>query len=147
MLRLIRTGVILAGIAAVFSSTTSVASAQDCGSQGCGPRTCKKCGCPATGCGHFGLVIYPRCEYRYIKQFCSPTIAPGSCFGYFRTNWTPWQEACPNWCDHDESMPIYSNSPMLVPAPGMQHGMQSVPPTPVPVPTPTPPVNPMPSGR
>ena len=28
---------------------------------------------------------------------CSPTINPGSCFGHYRTNWTVWEQACPNW--------------------------------------------------
>jgi hypothetical protein len=48
---------------------------------------------------HNGLTQYPLSEKRYIKQFCNPTIAPGSCFGYHKTQWTAWGDACPQWCN------------------------------------------------
>lgn len=45
----------------------------------------------------YSCPVYPLSERRYIKQFAHPTIAPGSCFGYFKTQWTSWPEACPGW--------------------------------------------------
>ncbi|QEL17223.1 hypothetical protein [Limnoglobus roseus] len=42
-----------------------------------------------------GLKIYPKSEAHYIKQFSGPTISPcGPCFGYNRTQWRSWGEAC-----------------------------------------------------
>lgn len=60
---------------------------------GCSTGTCGK-----SNCGLCGMKMYPMLEKRYIKQFCKPTICDGSCFGYYKTQWTPWQAACPNWC-------------------------------------------------
>lgn len=56
--------------------------------------------CPTHGrkdCGACGLRQYPRSEKHYIKQFCKPTISPGSCFGHFKPQITRWSDACPNW--------------------------------------------------
>jgi hypothetical protein len=69
-----------AACAAVLAGT---ASAQECK----GPN------CP-------GQKIYPKLESKYIKQFCGPTIIPGSCHGHFQTQWRKWEDACPNGnCD------------------------------------------------
>jgi hypothetical protein len=48
--------------------------------------------------------VYPKYEHFYIKKFCGPTIAPGSCFGYFKPKTTPWEVACPGACDPHESV-------------------------------------------
>jgi hypothetical protein len=59
---------------------TGTASAQSCD----GPK-----------CGHGGLKPSPTFDSKYIKQFCYPTIVPGSCYGHFPTKWTPWP--CHPW--------------------------------------------------
>jgi hypothetical protein len=83
-------------------ATTSLvaprASAQNCcGGSGSGPR----CGNSASGClaGLLGIKQYPLSDARYIRQFCGPHIAPGSCFGYFKPQITAWGEACPYYGD------------------------------------------------
>ena len=37
---------------------------------------------------------YPILEHKYIKLFAGPTVACGSCYGYFPTQWRAWNEAC-----------------------------------------------------
>ena len=68
-----------------------------------------------TQCGHYGLKIYPLSDQRYIKQFCHPTICPGSCFGVFKQQWNRWDAACPNWhAGNADAMIGYGNySPNL----------------------------------
>ncbi len=53
--------------------------------------------CTDKDCGLCGLKQSPTFDKRYIRQFCRPTICPSSCFGHFKTQWTPWPVACPNW--------------------------------------------------
>lgn len=42
--------------------------------------------------------VHPMLQKRHDSKYCYPTICPGSCFGHFKTNWTAWEQACPNWC-------------------------------------------------
>ena len=58
----------------------------------CGRTDCQKCS------QRQKLLL----ESRYIKQHCQPTIAPGSCFGYFPTKWSTWDAACPQWQTADK---------------------------------------------
>lgn len=55
--------------------------------------------CKDKDCGLCGLKQSPKFEKRYIRQFCKPTICPSSCFGHFKTQWTPWSVGCPNWSE------------------------------------------------
>ncbi|MGL6075092.1 MAG: hypothetical protein ACRC8S_13110 [Fimbriiglobus sp.] len=85
-------------VAAALLGAVQTASAQNCGTGKCGPAV----GNSYSGrseCGHFGLKLYPRSELHYIKQFCGPHIVPGSCFGYFKPQITPWGQACPMYGD------------------------------------------------
>jgi hypothetical protein len=41
-----------------------------------------------------GKKTLPVSDKHYIKKFCGPTVCPGSCFGYFPTKWTRWEDAC-----------------------------------------------------
>ncbi|OWK47521.1 hypothetical protein [Fimbriiglobus ruber] len=79
-------------------ATAGHAAAQSCST--CGPRLGNSYR-SASNCNFFGLRLNPRFESRYIRQFCQPTICPSSCFGHFRTQWTRWPQACPNWQDAD----------------------------------------------
>lgn len=38
---------------------------------------------------------YPRSDWHYIRQFCGPTLNPGSCYGHYQTKWRRWEDACP----------------------------------------------------
>jgi hypothetical protein len=63
---------------------------------------------------------YPLSEHKYIKQYPGPTIACGSCFGYFPTQWRSWSEACnePQVVDagpHRIEAPVESSKPMPTP--------------------------------
>ncbi len=86
-------------------------------------------------CGPCGLRQYPFSDKRYIRQFCHPTICPGSCFGYFKTQWTPWGQACPNWCGDDSAgvvgYGVPAGQPVLPPnlPPSYQPGPSSIPPS------------------
>jgi len=42
-----------------------------------------------------GKQTLPRFDKHYIKKYCGPTICPGSCFGYFPTKWSRWEDVCP----------------------------------------------------
>lgn len=70
---------------------------------------------PAAADGPFankGLKLYPKSEARYIKQFAGPTISPcGPCFGYYRTQWRSWGEAC------NEPQPVDPGPQKYVPPP------------------------------
>jgi hypothetical protein len=48
-------------------------------------------------CGPLGMRMRPFGGRLCAPQYCAPTICPGSCFGYYRTQWTPWEQACPGW--------------------------------------------------
>jgi hypothetical protein len=57
-------------------------------------QSCPTCAPSASSCGSR---LSPRA---WIQSWCAPkqpTICPGSCFGYFRTQWTAWNQVCPNW--------------------------------------------------
>lgn len=70
----------------------------NCGPNGCGTQACPGCGKKGPSpCSTCGLRMYPFSDKRYIRQFCYPTINPGSCFGHYKTQWTPWGAACPGW--------------------------------------------------
>jgi hypothetical protein len=36
----------------------------------------------------------PVFDSRYIKKYCGPTVNCESCFGFYRTQWRSWAEAC-----------------------------------------------------
>lgn len=38
--------------------------------------------------------MYPVFDSHYIKKFCGPTVNPGTCFGFYHTQWRSWHEAC-----------------------------------------------------
>ena len=83
------TGLTLGGFAG-----TATAQCTTCGTAGGG--TCG--GGNGPGCNHHGgLRQYPKFDSHYIKDRCYPTICPGSCYGHFQTQWTPWPLACPSW--------------------------------------------------
>ena len=42
-----------------------------------------------------GRSSYPLSDWHYIRQFCGPTLHPGTCHGYYQTKWRKWEEACP----------------------------------------------------
>ncbi len=48
--------------------------------------------------------IYPKAESLYIKRFTTPQVHCGTCFGYYKTAWRSWSEAC------NEPEIQYSNS-------------------------------------
>ncbi len=107
-------------LAAAFGLTAAVASAQ--GPIVYGPVV----GCPLGNCAaanhgtygpalfavnpakkHFGLPgpnepecvgrsSYPLSDWHYIRQFCGPTLQPGTCYGHFQTKWRKWEDICPN---------------------------------------------------
>ena len=72
--------------------------AQNCGA-GCGPLLDNGSVKRSGDCGLWGMKQYPLSELRYIKQFCGPHVVPGSCFGYFKPQITPWGQACPLYGD------------------------------------------------
>ncbi|MCU0703974.1 MAG: hypothetical protein MUF18_08365 [Fimbriiglobus sp.] len=45
--------------------------------------------------GCVGRSSYPLSDWHYIRQFCGPTIQPGTCHGYHQTKWRRWDESCP----------------------------------------------------
>lgn len=126
-------------LAAAFGLTAAVASAQ--GPIVYGPVV----GCPLGNCAaanhgtygpalfavnpakkHLGLPgpnepecvgrsSYPLSDWHYIRQFCGPTLQPGTCYGHFQTKWRKWEDHCPNpggcaaGADH--------SSPVLLPIP------------------------------
>jgi hypothetical protein len=88
----------LAVLAAIGASAGPVAaqSCPDCGT-GCGVRAKVSSACAR---------LSPRA---WIQSWCAPkpaTICPGSCFGYFRTQWTAANQACPNWGTNCAEPPI-----------------------------------------
>jgi len=38
--------------------------------------------------------VYPKAESLYLKRFTQPQINCGACFGYYKTQWRSWSEAC-----------------------------------------------------
>jgi hypothetical protein len=44
---------------------------------------------------HLGKKTLPVFDKHYIKHYKFPTVNPGSCFGYYPTKWTRWEDACP----------------------------------------------------
>ncbi len=77
------------------------ASAQNCcggTGGGCGPRSSNSASGSNCG-GILGMKAFPFSDERYIRQFCGPHVAAGSCFGYFKPQITPWGEACPLYGD------------------------------------------------
>ncbi len=45
--------------------------------------------------GCVGRSSYPLSDWHYIRQFCGPTLQPGSCYGHFQTKWRRWDQICP----------------------------------------------------
>ena len=90
------------GLFSLISSsvTVSTAAAQNC-SGGVGGGSGPRCGNSASSnCGGIlGLKAFPFSDERYIRQFCGPHVAAGSCFGYFKPQITPWGAACPLYGD------------------------------------------------
>ena len=97
MRRMFRVG--LLGLIA-SAATVSTASAQNC-CGGVGGGSGPRCGNSASSnCGGvLGLKAFPFSDERYIRQFCGPHVAAGSCFGYFKPQITPWGAACPLYGD------------------------------------------------
>ncbi len=44
--------------------------------------------------GCIGRSSYPLSDWHYIRQFCGPTLQPGTCYGYNPTKWRKWEETC-----------------------------------------------------
>ena len=74
---------------------------------------------------------------------CEPRICPQSCFGYFRTQWTPWAALCPE--GPAGCAPVMAGQMVTHPAaPPMTHPavpMVTHPAPPAPLPSTTPPTN------
>ncbi len=84
--------------------TPLAASAQSCPT--CGPRLSNSYAAYTdVECDRHGIKQNPRFESQYIKQFCQPHISPSSCFGFFKTQVTPWGRACPNYAADGQAMP------------------------------------------
>ena len=83
-----------------LGATVPAATAQNC-CGGVGGGSGPRCGNSASGnCGGIlGLKAFPFSDERYIRQFCGPYVAAGSCFGYFKPQITPWGAACPLYGD------------------------------------------------
>ena len=81
-------------------ATVPAASAQNC-CGGVGGGSGPRCGNSASSnCGGIlGMKAFPFSDERYIRQFCGPHVAAGSCFGYFKPQITPWGAACPLYGD------------------------------------------------
>lgn len=105
-------------VAAAFGLSTAVASAQ--GPLLYGPVAgCPFGNCAAANHGTYGPALfsanpkhhakmpgpdepacigrsnYPLSDWHYIRQFCGPTLHPGTCHGYYPTKWRKWEESCP----------------------------------------------------
>lgn len=75
--------------------------------------------------GCVGRSSYPLSDWHYIRQFCGPTLQPGTCYGHFQTKWRRWEETCAGAgcpAGPDRSSPVLLPAPLVSP--------------PVPVPTP-----------
>lgn len=108
--------------------------------------------CTDKECGLCGLKQNPLFEKRYIRQFCKPTIGPSSCFGHFKTQWTPWNVGCPNWSEgnveyiglswgpppHPSYVPGGTPSPAVIPDAKSSNGEAEAPKKPMAEPAPTP---------
>lgn len=110
---------------AVGSAPVSVGECASCAASHTG--SCASCARAKAANRHapYKCPVYPLSERRYIKQFGHPTIAPGSCFGYFKTQWTSWPEACPGWPVDPISQSIYAPR---VPQPAPQPPEPATPP-------------------
>jgi hypothetical protein len=62
------------------------------------------------------------------SKYCHPTICPGSCFGYFKTNWASWEQACPYWC----AEPTVVTGPVVMTPPPVATAPAPVEPAPAP---------------
>jgi hypothetical protein len=77
-------------LAVAVGATAGTAPAQSCPDCGTGLGVRAKI---SSACAR----LSPRA---WVQSWCAPkpaTVCPGSCFGYFRTQWSPWNQACPNW--------------------------------------------------
>lgn len=71
-----------------------------------------------------GRSSYPLSDWHYIRQFCGPTLQPGTCHGYHATKWRKWEETCSGaGCAAGPDL----SAPVLMPAPHVNH------PAPIPV--------------
>lgn len=81
-----------------------------------------------------GRSSYPLSDWHYIRQFCGPTLQPGTCHGYHQTKWRKWEETCAN-----AGVGGCATAPDLVPPPLMTPPPQQIAPiTPPPEPLPLP---------
>lgn len=92
---------------AALGLSAAVASAQDSPTLVYGPVVgCPWGHCAAANHGTFGPALcaakpacvgrssYPLSDWHYIRQFCGPTLQPGTCYGHHQTKWRRWDEAC-----------------------------------------------------
>jgi hypothetical protein len=70
--------------------------------------------------GCVGRSSYPLTDWHYIRQFCGPTLHPGTCHGYYATKWRKWDDSCatPGGCNtaavaHDLTPP----APLMIAPP------------------------------
>ena len=75
---------------------------------------------------------YPLSDWHYIRQFCGPTLNPGSCYGHYQTKWRQWSDICP------QGSLAYAPSPVATGLPSYQVIMPDPTPAPMPLPAPTP---------
>jgi hypothetical protein len=78
--------------------------------------------------------VYPKVEYFYIKRYCGPVISPNATYGYFQTQWRPWDGGTATACvtpqqstapaakpDEPAAIPdMKSKTPMPPPATGKE---------------------------
>jgi hypothetical protein len=62
----------------------------------------------------------PAFDKHYIKKHYGPSGCPGSCFGFFPTQWTPWEAACPGgYCGEvviaGPAVPLHMGTPVTEP--------------------------------
>jgi hypothetical protein len=77
--------------------------------------------------GCVGRSSYPLSDWAYIRQFCGPTLHPGTCHGYYPTKWRKWDESCPGGVCGSAGVEVAAPAPLLIAPPG--------PITPVPLPS------------
>jgi hypothetical protein len=70
----------------------------------------------------------PAFDKNYIKKHYGPTACPGSCFGYFPTQWTPWEAACPGGSCGEVVIAGQAGVPLHMGTPVAEPGVPAAPP-------------------
>lgn len=67
-----------------------------------------------------GRSSYPLSDWHYIRQFCGPTLQPGTCHGYHQTKWRKWDDSCatPGGCNSAAVAPeLMAPAPLMIAPP------------------------------